>query len=149
MWLAGITLSWLPRQIQLAEKCTTWRPGVFSAVICYGVIMYVDREEAVKEISRTSVRGPRAISAGTPSDALRTLLSSGYTLDAKQALQTILSTWLKRKGASYYSRDAMNCVLTASGLGRTHCTRRNQEISHPQEGPLGVDNVLEALAMRN
>jgi len=135
-----------------------FRPGVFSAVICYGVIMYVDGEEAVKEISRASCqRAALYLCWNSIGWSLRMLLSSGYTLDAKkQALQTILNTLLKRRGTRYYSRAAMNSILTASGfkvlavdsegLIALEGTKRSPIY---KKGPWGMDNVLEALAMRN
>lgn len=144
--------------IRASIEALPFRQGVFRAVICYGVIMYVDAVKAVKEISRTSCQSAALYLCWNAIGwSLRMLLSGKYTLDAKkQALQTILNTWLKRRGTRYYSRRTMSSILTASGFkvlavdSEGHIALEGSKGSPIyKKGPWGIDNVLEAFGTRN
>ncbi len=154
--IASIFLRGRTHLIRASLDALPLRDGLFSSVICYGVIMFTDPDRTLFELSRVCAGNALLyVCWNALGWSLYLLLSGRHGWKSKlQAVQTILNTWRGKRGTKYLSKNRMIGMLGRAGFGVLACNSEGHISIETQPRPvyqrrfLGLDNVLEVLASR-
>lgn len=149
--IASIFLN--PRRTHLVRASVDllpFREDIFSNIICYGVLMFTDAEKVLWEFRRVSQNGSCLYVCWNGLGWSLSLLMRDHRPRLKrQAVETVLNTWLGRKGTRYFSMKRMLSLLTRAGLTVLASDGEGQISGSPiySKTFLAIENVLEAIAV--